>query len=222
MNATASSSSSFISSSLSSSLSTSSAGEAGSALTPRDLRVLEALRPFLGAEAEALFEAHGRSLHRLIGVARDASGIGWLQMRSGLRLARELLMEDVRPSQAFRSAYAVSDYLKLHFAGQAHESFAVLFLSAQNTMLAFEDMFRGTLTQTGVYPREVVKRALQLNASAVILAHNHPSGKVEPSEADFVLTRVLKEALALVDVQVLDHFVVGNNRAASMAERGLV
>ena len=218
MNAT--SSSSFFSSS-SSSTSSSSAGQAD-ALSSRDLRVLEALRPFLGADAEALFEAHGRSLHRLIGVARDASGIGWLQLRSGLRLARELLMEDLRPSQAFRCADAVSDYLKLHFAGQAHESFAVLFLNAQHTMLAFEDMFRGTLTQTGVYPREVVKRALQLNASAVILAHNHPSGKVEPSEADVTLTRVLKEALALVDVQVLDHFVVGNNRAASMAERGLV
>lgn len=118
--------------------------------------------------------------------------------------------------------YAVADYLKLHFTGQAHESFAVLFLSAQHTMLAFEDMFRGTLTQTGVYPREVVKRALQLNAPAVILAHNHPSGQVEPSEADRVLTRVLKEALALVDVQVLDHIVVGHNRAASMAERGLL
>lgn len=215
------SSSSFSASSSIPTSSSSSAGEAG-ALSSRDLRVLEALRPFLGAEAEALFEANGRSLHRLIGVARDASGIGWLQMRSGLRLARELLMEDLRPSQAFRSACAVSDYLKLHFAGQAHESFAVLFLSAQHTMLAFEDMFRGTLTQTGVYPREVVKRALQLNASAVILAHNHPSGKVEPSEADLVLTRALKEALALVDVHVLDHFVVGNNRAASMAERGLL
>ena len=215
-------SSSFSSSSCSSAISSSSAGEAAGALSSRDLRVLQALRPFLGVEAEALFEANGHSLHRLIGFARDTSGIGWLQMRAGLRLARELLMEDVRPSQAFRSAYAVSDYLKLHFAGQAHESFAVLFLNAQHTMLAFEDMFRGTLTQTGVYPREVVKRALQLNASAVILAHNHPSGKVEPSEADVTLTRVLKEALALVDVQVLDHFVVGNNRAASMAERGLV
>ncbi|MDP9912520.1 DNA repair protein RadC [Variovorax boronicumulans] len=209
------------SSSLSFSTTSSSAGQAD-ALSSRDLRVLDALRPFLGAQAEALFEANGRSLHRLIGVARDASGIGWLQMRSGLCLARELLIEDLRPSQAFRSAYAVSDYLKLHFAGQAHESFAVLFLSAQHTMLAFEDMFRGTLTQTGVYPREVVKRALQLNASAVILAHNHPSGQIEPSEADLVLTRVLKEALALVDVQVLDHFIMGNNRAASMAERGLL
>lgn len=213
----ASSSSSFFSSSTA----LSSAGEAD-ALSSRDLRVLEALRPFLGAQAEALFEAHGRSLHRLIGAARDGSGIGYLQMRSGLCLARELLMEDLRPSQSFRCACAVSDYLKLHFAGQAHESFAVLFLSAQHTMLAFEDMFRGTLTQTGVYPREVVKRALQLNASAVILAHNHPSGHVEPSEADLTLTQVLKEALALVDVQVLDHFVVGNNRAASMAERGLL
>ncbi|MDP9896330.1 DNA repair protein RadC [Variovorax boronicumulans] len=219
MNASSSPSSSSCSSSF---MSSSSAGEAAGMLSSRDLRVLEALRPFLGAEAEALFEVHGRSLHRLIGFARDTSGIGWLQMLSGLRLARELLMEDLRPSQVFRSAYAVSDYLKLHFAGQAHESFAVLFLNAQHTMLAFEDMFRGTLTQADVYPREVVKRALQLNASAVILAHNHPSGKVEPSEADVAVTRVLKDALALVDVQVLDHIVVGHNRAASMAECGLL
>lgn len=222
MNASSSPSSSSSTSCSSSFMSSSSVGEAAGALSSRDLRVLQALRPFVGVEAEALFEVHGRSLHRLIGFARDTSGIGWLQMLAGLRLARELLMEDLRPSQAFRSAYAVSDYLKLHFAGQAHESFAVLFLSAQNTMLAFEDMFRGTLTQADVYPREVVKRALQLNASAVILAHNHPSGHVEPSEADVAVTRVLKEALALVDVQVLDHIVVGHNRAASMAERGLL
>ena len=188
----------------------------------RERSVLAALRPFLGADAEVLYEAQGRSLHKLICFARDSSLPGCAQLLCGLRLARELLAEELRPGEAFRSMYAVSDYLKLHFAGQAHESFAVLFLDAHHTLLAFEDLFRGTLTQAGVYPREVLKRALQHNAAAVILAHNHPSGGVEPSAADQLLTNALKEALAYIDVRVLDHFVVAGNRAVSMAERGLV
>ena len=188
----------------------------------RERSVLAALRPFLGADAEVLYEAQGRSLHKLVCFARDSSLPGCAQLLCGLRLARELLAEELRPGEAFRSMYAVSDYLKLHFAGQAHESFAVLFLDAHHTLLAFEDLFRGTLTQAGVYPREVLKRALQHNAAAVILAHNHPSGGVEPSAADQLLTNALKEALAYIDVRVLDHFVVAGNRAVSMAERGLV
>lgn len=188
----------------------------------RERSVLAALRPFLGADAEVLYEAQGRSLHKLVCFARDSSMPGCAQLLCGLRLARELLAEELRPGEAFRSMYAVSDYLKLHFAGQAHESFAVLFLDAHHTLLAFEDLFRGTLTQAGVYPREVLKRALQHNAAAVILAHNHPSGGVEPSAADQLLTNALKEALAYIDVRVLDHFVVAGSRAVSMAERGLV
>lgn len=188
----------------------------------RERSVLAALRPFLGADAEVLYEAQGRSLHKLVCFARDSSLPGCAQLLCGLRLARELLAEELRPGEAFRSIYAVSDYLKLHFAGQAHESFAVLFLDAHHTLLAFEDLFRGTLTQAGVYPREVLKRALQHNAAAVILAHNHPSGEVEPSAADQVVTNQLKEALSYIDVRVLDHFVVAGNRAVSMAERGLV
>ena len=188
----------------------------------RERSVLAALRPFLGADAEVLYEAQDRSLHKLVCFARDSSLPGCAQLLCGLRLARELLAEELRPGEAFRSMYAVSDYLKLHFAGQAHESFAVLFLDAHHTLLAFEDLFRGTLTQAGVYPREVLKRALQHNAAAVILAHNHPSGEVEPSSADQLLTNALKEALAYIDVRVLDHFVVAGNRAVSMAERGLV
>ena len=193
-----------------------------SVFTARERQVLEALRPFLGGQTEALYVAHDRSLHKLVGFARDASLPGCAQLLCGLRLARELLAEELRPSETFRSVYAVSDYLKLHFAGQLHESFAVMFLDARHALLAFEDLFRGTLTQAGVYPREVLKRALQHNAAAVILAHNHPSGEAEPSAADRGLTCELKEALAHIDVRVLDHFVVAGNRAVSMAERGLV
>ena len=200
----------------------SSGASSPSVLSVRELGVLAALRPFLGADAEVLYEAQGRSLHKMVCFARDSSLPGCAQLLCGLRLARELLAEELRPGEAFRSLYAVSDYLKLHFAGQAHESFAVLFLDAHHTLLAFEDLFRGTLTQAGVYPREVLKRALQHNAAAVILAHNHPSGGAEPSAADRVLTDALKEALAYIDVRVLDHFVVAGNRAVSMAERGLV
>lgn len=190
--------------------------------TAHELQVLDALRPFLGADTEGLYAAQSRSLHRLVCFARDSSLPGCAQLLCGLRLARELLAEELRPGEAFRSLYAVSDYLKLHFAGQAYESFAVLFLDARHALLAFEDLFRGTVTQTEVYPRELLKRALHHNASAVILAHNHPSGAVEPSQEDLAVTQALKSALALIDVRVLDHIVVGANRVASMAERGLL
>jgi DNA repair protein RadC len=103
-----------------------------------------------------------------------------------------------------------------------HEVFAVLFLDAQNHLLKLEQMFRGTLTQTSVYPREVVKRALELQAGAVILAHNHPSGVAEPSRADEFLTQTLASALQLIDVRVLDHLVVGQTEVVSFAERGLL
>ena len=98
----------------------------------------------------------------------------------------------------------------------------VLFLDVQNRVIAAEEMFRGTLTQTSVYPREVVKRALALNAAAVILAHNHPSGSIEPSRADEALTQTLRAALGLIDCRVLDHVIVGGNSVTSMAERGLL
>ena len=116
----------------------------------------------------------------------------------------------------------VRDYLQVRFCGLEHEVFAVLFLDAQNRVIAFKEMFRGTVTQTSVYPREVVKEALALNAAAVILTHNHPSGYAEPSRADELLTATLKSCLALVDVRVLDHLVVGGDQVTSFAERGLL
>lgn len=115
-----------------------------------------------------------------------------------------------------------ADYLRLQLAGREHEVFGVLYLTAQHCMIEFEELFRGTLTQTSVYPREVVKAALSRNAAAVIFCHNHPSGAAEPSRADEHLTQCLKSALALIDVRVLDHIVVASSGTVSMAERGLM
>lgn len=116
----------------------------------------------------------------------------------------------------------VKNYLRLRLGGLEHEVFGALFLDAKNAVIEFEEMFRGTLTQTSVYAREVVKRALQQNAAAVIFAHNHPSGSSEPSRADELLTQTLKSALALIDVRVLDHIVVGARETTSFSERGLL
>lgn len=127
-----------------------------------------------------------------------------------------------QPGPALSQPGAVRDYLTLQLAEHEHEVFMVLFLDAQNHILAAEAMFRGTLTQASVYPREVVKRALHHNAAGVILAHNHPSGIAEPSKADKWLTEQLKQALALVEVRVLDHFIVGGRAILSFAERGLL
>jgi len=123
---------------------------------------------------------------------------------------------------AISSPTAARDFCRLRLGGLPHEVFGVLWLDAQNRLIAFEEMFRGTLTQTSVYPREVVKTALARNAAAVILTHNHPSGIPEPSMADQALTQVLKTALALVDVKVLDHLVVSASGVSSFAERGLI
>ena len=120
------------------------------------------------------------------------------------------------------SPSAARDYCRLKLAALPHEVFAVMWLDAQNRLIAYEELFRGTLTQTSVYPREVIKAALRNNAAAAILAHNHPSGVAEPSCADEMLTRTLKEALALVDVRVLDHLVVSTGGVTSFAERGLI
>lgn len=126
------------------------------------------------------------------------------------------------PGVAFTTPDAVKTYIRLHLAGETCERFAVLFLNSQNVFIAFEIMFTGTLTQTSVYPREVVRAALAHGAAAVVLTHNHPSGTVQPSRADEALTQTLKAALALVDVRVLDHIVVGGDQSLSFAECGLI
>jgi DNA repair protein RadC len=144
------------------------------------------------------------------------------QLQAVLELARRALAETLRSGDALGSPAAVRDFLRLTLANREHEVFVAVLLDAQNRVLACEELFRGTLTQTSVYPREVVKCALEHNAAAVILAHNHPSGVAEPSHADQVLTQSLKQALALVDIRVLDHFIVAGNSALSFAERGLL
>ena len=144
------------------------------------------------------------------------------EMVAVLELARRAVAQRLREREVFGTPGAVKHYLQLHLGARQHEVFAVLFLDTQNRLLALEELFRGTLTQTSVYPREVVLRALHHQAAAVVLAHNHPSGSAQPSRADEALTSTLKAALALVDVRVLDHVIVGAGEALSMAEKGLV
>ena len=139
-----------------------------------------------------------------------------------LELARRALAQQLKVREVLSSPDTVKQFLQLHLATRAHEVFAVLFLDIQNRLIAMEELFRGTLSQTSVYPREVVLRALHHQASAVVLTHNHPSGSVQPSAADSKLTSVLKAALALIDVQVLDHIIVGPGQVLSMAEQGLM
>ncbi|QOY93687.1 DNA repair protein RadC [Massilia sp. UMI-21] len=169
---------------------------------------------------------HFGSLHRLLhasaGEFGALHGLGpakYAQLQAAVELTRRATAEEFE-REAFCSPEAVRIYLRHQFALQAHESFVVLFVDVKNRLITYREMFRGTLTHTSVYPREVVKAALQCNCAAVILAHNHPSGVAEPSEADLRLTSALVQALALVDIRVLDHFVVAGAQVHSFAEHG--
>jgi DNA repair protein RadC len=139
-----------------------------------------------------------------------------------LEVARRCLAEELKTGPALATPASVRDYLRLAVGAREHEVFLCLWLDSQHRVIECEELFRGTLGQTSVYPREIVKAALRRNAAAVIFAHNHPSGVAQPSRADELLTRNLKEALALVEVRVLDHFVVAGNQCLSFAERGLL
>lgn len=155
----------------------------------------------------------------------ETRGMGlakYAQLQAVLEMSRRALKEEMRRGDALNSPRAVRDYLQLLLGGRQQEVFLVLFLDTQHRVIAAEELFQGTLSQTSVYPREVVKRVLAHNAAAVILAHNHPSGVAEPSQSDRLLTDALKQALGLVDVQVLDHFVVGSGQTLSFAEKGLM
>lgn len=146
----------------------------------------------------------------------------YAQLQAVLEMSRRALQEEMRCGDALCSPRAVRDYLRLLLGGRQQEVFLALFLDTQHRVIASEELFHGTLSQTSVYPREVVKRALAHNAAALILAHNHPSGVAEPSQSDRLLTDALKQALGLVDVRVLDHFVVAGGQTLSFAEKGLI
>ncbi|WPB56083.1 RadC family protein [Xylophilus sp. GOD-11R] len=165
-------------------------------------------------------------LHTTADELKQFKGLGGTAKRAELiavlELARRVLAQRLRETEVFADPREVREYLQLQLAQKRHEVFAVLFLDVRYRLLAFEELFRGTLTQSSVYPREVVSRALHHNAHGVVLAHNHPSGSVEPSKADEVVTQHLKAALALIDVRVYDHVIVAAGQSLSMAEAGLV
>jgi DNA repair protein RadC len=168
------------------------------------------LAGLLGADHRALVRERG------LGPAKAAL------LGAVLELARRALREQMHAGSALTTPGAVRDYLRLALGARPHEAFLCLFLDAQHRVIGVEELFRGTLTQTSVYPREVVKAALAANAAAVIFAHNHPSGVAQPSQADELLTRQLREALSLVEIRVLDHFIVAGTQTLSFAERGLL
>lgn len=169
------------------------------------------------------------NLHGLFSATKEQlcaiNGIGeakYVQLQAVLEMARRALGEQMKTADALSSPQAVRDYLKLTLARLPHEVFVAVFLTAQNRVIAVEELFRGTLTQTSVYPREIVKRSLAHNAASVIFAHNHPSGEASPSQADRSLTKALADALALVDIRVLDHFIVAPGASLSFAEQGIL
>ena len=178
----------------------------------------------LGKELLARYGSITRLLsagHELL----DIKGLGQAktaQFAAAIELARRAMAEDLKQRKGLTSPGAVRDYLRVALGHRRHEVFVCIWLDAQHRVIGIEDAFEGTLTQTSVYPREIVKKALARNAAAVIFAHNHPSGVAQPSQSDELLTRNLKEALALVEVKVLDHFIIAGNQAISFAERGLL
>jgi DNA repair protein RadC len=187
-----------------------------------------------GVRGKSAVELAGELLHKYGGIREllnagpqltSVKGLGpakCAQFAAAIELARRAAEEKLRESKALTSPGAVRDYLRLAIGGRPYEVFVCIWLDAQHRVVKFDEPFRGTLTQTSVYPREIVKLALAHNAAAVIFAHNHPSGVAQPSQADELLTANLKEALALVEVKVLDHFIIAGNQAISFAERGLL
>lgn len=178
--------------------------------------------------ARALLNEYG-SLRALLETGKEqfcrGRGLGsakYAQLQAALEIGRRHLYETLRRGDALSNPDATRDYLTARLRAYPHEVFACLFLDNRHRVISFDELFHGTIDSASVHPREVVKRALAHNAAAVIFAHNHPSGVAEPSRADEHLTRRLKEAMALVDIRVLDHFVIGDGNAISFAERGLL
>ncbi len=174
------------------------------------LSALGGLRKLLEADARTICSING------LGIAK------YVQLRAAIELGKRYIAADLEQMDVLSNPNATRDYLLHQLRAYQHEVFACLFLNNRHHIISFDKMFNGTINGASVYPREVVKRALGHNAAAVIFVHNHPSGIAEPSQADILLTTRLKAALELVDVRVLDHFIVGNNEATSFAERGLI
>jgi DNA repair protein RadC len=178
--------------------------------------------------AQALLDHHGGLAGLLqadAAIVAKTKGLGpakRAELAAVLEIARRVLAQGLSQRAVFEQPQSVKDYAVLQLSALDHEVFAVLFLDVRMQLLAFETLFRGTLTHTAVHPREVVRRAMALNAAAVVLVHNHPSGVAEPSRADELITAALRQALQLVDVKVVDHVIVGRGSAISFAERGLL
>ena len=168
------------------------------------------LRALFAANLKEFAQVHG------LGSAKYA------QLQAVLELAKRSISEELETNSSLSSPQAVKQYLQLQIGNKQYESFTVLFLDVKNRLITAQELFRGSLSHASVYPREVVKSALAQNAASIILAHNHPSGSPEPSQADLSLTQTLKSALALVDIRVLDHFIVASNSVHSFAEHGQI
>ena len=194
-------------------------------LSPDDLRhvpIETLLRVFYADEAGDALAAHGGSLRRLLHEPVAEYRTSQHTLQTAQEIVRRALIEEMRERVVLTSPSAVREYLLSHYSGFQEERFLAVWLDNQNRAICIEELFRGTISATAVYPREVVRHALAHNAAGVIFAHNHPSGLSEPSVADVTLTKALKNALELIDVSVLDHFVVGEGMVMSFAERGML
>jgi len=183
---------------------------------------LNALRTLFGARAASrLFkQSRGRASH-ILEEARASYGAGWDAIRAVHALMEQAFLE-TPAAEIINSPTRAAPFLKARLAGIGYEVFGIVLLNAQHGVIAFEEVARGTISQTSVYPREILKRALAVNAAALLCVHQHPSGLPEPSRADEALTRALKESLALIDVCLIDHIVIGGDKHVSFAERGLL
>jgi DNA repair protein RadC len=177
----------------------------------------------LGRDMVGHFGSLGQLFSASLNHFSEIHGMGpakFAQLQAIMELARRAIAEQLEQGVNLNSPQAVRSYLQMMLSSKPYEAFAVIFLDVRNRLIESRELFRGSLTQASVYPREVVKAALERNAASIILAHNHPSGEVEPSSADHTLTRTLKQSLALVDIQVLDHFIVAGSLIHSFAEHG--
>jgi DNA repair protein RadC len=169
------------------------------------------------------------NLHGIVNASKSdfcqTKGLGlakWANLAAAAEITRRSLQNELQERATFRSPAMVKDYLCLWFANRPYESFVALFLDAQHRLIEAKELFKGTVNQTAVYPREVVKEALAMNAAAVVVSHNHPSGSLDPSNSDHLLTKGIKDALGTVEIRLLDHLIVGGNKTLSFAEKGLL